>query len=204
MGAIVSTLAHAFMVWSDLAGRVTDRFSRSWESPHQGAPQDINVVLENADKGQARWTLPWCPDDPGELGKFISYRFKALIPADVKVVESNDADYWMNVIGYGPQDIRQEWLKIGGGPSWSSGFPSKEDLQESTGIIDRDLFDRGHSERFGPYLDGIDVRGRTKDGRYWRLTGNAFQTMSYRVVYKDAATYFDRIIDTLCVSPPKR
>ncbi len=166
---------------------------------------DIDVVLDKAMPEQISWTVPTCPLERRKHGKYYGGRLKVFVPADAKVVQGNDVDYWSLSVGYGPDDMRREWLRIGGGPTWSSGFPSKADLEGLTDVVDRNLVitTQSHLMSEVPFLDGIDVRGRTKTGAYYRHTGNAFETIGYRVMTKNAADYFDRIIDSLCSDLPK-
>jgi hypothetical protein len=75
--------------------------------------------------------------------------------------------------------------------SWMTlGFPPEELILSS-----RDFSIR--SFRRGDYV-GIEVRGHTKDGKYWRFFGGDGMEISYRNVSKEAADYFDEIIDGIC------
>ena len=52
---------------------------------------------------------------------------------------------------------------------------------------------------------GIDWRGMTKEGKYWRYLGAAsfFETYHYETDSKEAADAFDKILDGVCFPPNK-
>ena len=49
---------------------------------------------------------------------------------------------------------------------------------------------------------GVDVKGQLKNGNYWRFFGTVGQTAVYEDVSKQAADYFDSIIDNICYRKP--
>jgi len=53
---------------------------------------------------------------------------------------------------------------------------------------------------------GIDWRGVTKDGKYWRYFGAfpLFDIFDYVTDSKEAADVFDKILDGVCVQPSNR
>jgi hypothetical protein len=48
---------------------------------------------------------------------------------------------------------------------------------------------------------GIDWRGQTKEGKYWRYFGAVFDTYYYETASKEAADIFDKILDGVCYQP---
>lgn len=162
----------------------------------------VNVKLQKGNAGQ--WNLSPCPPDRkdrlGKKGQYIGGMLKVFVPKGTKIIDKGmDVDYWTIYVGYGPKANR-EWLQIGGGPSWSNGFPNAITLQSLTEISERDLVqktDSSSTEKF-PMIDGVDIRGQRKNERRYRLTGQAFQTINYDGVSNGAACFFDSIIDTLC------
>ena len=79
------------------------------------------------------------------------------------------------------------------GPNASRGRPSEEWITRAREWTAR-AFEGGDYR-------GLDVRGRTRDGRYWRYVGQFGEEFSYYGVDEDAARFFDSIIAGGCVHP---
>jgi hypothetical protein len=58
-----------------------------------------------------------------------------------------------------------------------------------------------HQHNFAGKLNyiGLDIAGRTKEGRHWRFVGSEGAEIQYSNVSKEAAQYFDNIVDAMCV-----
>ncbi len=178
-------------------GRVL-RFSRNGYGPALKAvpngAHDVDAVLSESD--QSAWIIPACRGRAIELG----FHFNVVVPSGTKVVTGTESANSTVKIRFGAESSK-EWLILGTGPTWGSGLPVKEELDSLVEIADRDLrlpptYDKRDPE--GLSVDGVDIRGRLKDGSYWRLTGHAFESISYRDVSDAAARFFDSIIATLC------
>ncbi|HYK89246.1 MAG TPA: hypothetical protein VE398_10775 [Acidobacteriota bacterium] len=178
-------------------GRVI-RFSRSGYSPVlksvTGTSNEMDATLTESD--QSAWIIPACRGRVIELG----FHFNVVIPNGVKAITGSESANSTVKIRFGPEGS-QEWLTMGTGPTWGGGLPSKDELDSLTEIADRELrlpptYDKRDPE--GLSIDGVDIRGRLKDGTRWRLTGHAFETLSYHKVSEEAARFFDAIIATLC------
>jgi len=144
----------------------------------------LDVVLK---PGESLW-IPrtWDPSD----SKRIGITMRLAVPKGATIKRGHDVDYWTVSVGFGPKKNR-EWMQIGGGPTWSLGLPSKGDMASSIEIAERDM----------GCWDGIDIRGRSNDGRRWRFTGMWGETIRYNGVSEKAAMFFDSIIDGLCCDP---
>ena len=83
-------------------------------------------------------------------------------------------------------------LHIVDGYAWHAGLPPEEILVRSESISVRDWV-------FGSIV-GLDLSGRTIDGKYWRWVGTPLKSaIEYRDISRESADYFDAIIETACV-----
>ena len=179
--------------WGTSLRRGMFRFSKEGYKPfietHATANDGFDVTLVEGH------VIPW--DIPACKGKDlrVGFNIKVSVPDDTQVSRVRDSDYETIAFKFGNTD---EWMQIGSGPSWGTGLPFKEDVDNSVEILDRDI-------RFPltPIvnklsLDGIDVQGRLADGKRWRFAGHAFETLTYRNVSPAAAKFFDSIINGGC------
>ena len=146
----------------------------------------LRVVLE--DDMKTAWLIPTC------LTKDVrtspeGYELNYLIPKNAKVRKIKDIDYQKFLISFAKERTSLElWWGplVNAGPDalilWSASFGERSIHGGAGGII------------------GYDRRGRTPDGMVWRsadfpgLSGTAI----YEGVSEEAATAYDRIIDTAC------
>jgi hypothetical protein len=49
-------------------------------------------------------------------------------------------------------------------------------------------------------VEGADMRGRLRDGTYWRFVGRLGESLQYSGLSQEQAAYFDRIIDGACTN----
>jgi len=78
------------------------------------------------------------------------------------------------------------------GLNWSYGFPTNPSFYEKVSeMSERDLL-------FDTSIAGAEYRGTRPDGTYFRWIGKQSETMAYDNVSKDAANFFDGIMNTLC------
>jgi hypothetical protein len=137
--------------------------------------------------GPGTWTIRLC--QPRRSYRFFGGTLGVKVPKGAKLVRFEDVDYAGASISYS----KDEFLRIGGGPTWSTGLPPPENLSTSKIVIERTLVPACEELVFG-----VDVRGIYRDGKRWRFTGNALQTLDYKGVSQEAARFFDTIVDTLC------
>jgi len=178
-------------------GRVL-RFSRDGYRPVLkavgSASSGVDVVL--SESNQTAWIIPVCPGRDSQIG----FQFKVVVPKGTRAIATTEAANSILKVRFGPEGSK-DWLTIGTGPTWSGGLPSKDELDSLVEIVDRDLrlpstYNKRDPE--GLSVDGVDIRARLKNGNNWRLTGHAFETLSYVNVSDEAARFFDAIIATLC------
>ncbi len=141
----------------------------------------LDITLQS---GESKWTPPeWNPSDSKRIGAQMRF----LTPRGAKVTRGSDVDYWEIAVGFGSSKNR-EWMRIGGGANWSSGLPLISDMASVIDISERDMVCG---------INGIDIRGHTKDDKRWRFTGMWGETVTYRDASEEAAKFFDAIIDGL-------
>lgn len=138
---------------------------------------------------QMQYSLPACKDS--ESGKFVGERFRLVLPKTVILKQGHDIDYQNYWVGFG-KGKGLVWMHGGFGPTWSSGKPTSGWL-ESTGVLESRswVFEKNSSK-------GVDIKGRLANGNYSRFIGMPGETVEYCDVPKDAAEYFDRILDSIC------
>jgi len=105
--------------------------------------------------------------------------------------QGNDVDYGQRFFW-----VRTPRGEVGiqhaAGGMWGSGLPSDQDVWSA----------RDYAEKSYVDLDGfgiIDARGKSADGKYWRVLGHVFETASYRNVSGQDAPLLDRVLDGACV-----
>ena len=134
---------------------------------------------------QALWVPPAClPGSGTRVIKGTSMQFA--LPRGATNRKGSDVDYEMNVVCRG-----KSCLQHGSGPTWSPGFPLPGVLAEFSTILERDVQVRE------PGL-AYEYRGIRSDGTLMRFVGMFGETVSYDHAPKEAADFFDKIIDSLC------
>ncbi|MEP7273060.1 MAG: hypothetical protein ABI882_16290 [Acidobacteriota bacterium] len=137
---------------------------------------------------QTEWVIPSC--EQKLAGNKISIaRLQLLIPSGAREKRGRDIDYEDFSVAYG-QGNDQQYLYGIWGPMASRGFPSDSWIVSSAEIAPR-------SWRFGD-AGGLDLRGRSKEGKFWRYFGTYGIGLSYKEASKEAAEYFDRIMGSAC------
>jgi len=152
----------------------------------KGGEETLEVTLEDA--APTRWEIPPCTKASAD-GR-VGFRFKLLVPKGPKVTRQTDTDYQYFAVAYGTGG--RFWLEGIEGPNATLGYPNFRDVLASAEFTER-------SWRSGD-LDGIDMRGRSREGYYWRQVGLAGSAVYYRGASADVSTYFDKIIDSACFS----
>lgn len=107
--------------------------------------------------------------------------------------QGNDVDYgsrscWITTPGGTPG------IQHAAGGMWGPGLPFDEDVWSA----------RNYSER--TYVDDegyniIDARGKSSDGKCWRVLGHVFETAAYRNVAEPDTPLLDRVLDGACFKP---
>jgi hypothetical protein len=144
---------------------------------------DPTITLSKA--SDEAWAIPNCVGKPQMQG-FLMGLF---IPKGAKLRSGSDIDYVISTVAF-----KQHRMRLGFGFNWSSGFPFPSQLHNMREMSERDvIFDRESR--------GAEYRGIRTDGTYFRFIGKPGETIQYDKASKEAAEYFDRILDTLCKAP---
>jgi hypothetical protein len=107
--------------------------------------------------------------------------------------QSNDIDYGQRMFLIRGSSGRKG-IQHAAGPMWSFGTPLDEEVWSAV----------EHSETGYRDLEGfliVDSRGKSADGKCWRVLGHAFETASYRKVAPDEAKLLDKVLDGVCLKP---
>lgn len=122
-----------------------------------------------------------CPNGE-ESGKRYGYWSLFLIPRGARVKRHNGDDTW-DIDFYFPRSKTKEHANL-----WSGALMGN-DLVEERLVLDASSF----SQR------GYDWRGKSREGKNWRWTSFYGNLVRYEDASDDAARFFDRVIDSVCV-----
>lgn len=117
--------------------------------------------------------------------------FSHLLPIPVKTEIKNrhDIDYGVHVISF-PHN-KKEHMVTHDGPVWGAFYPPVDLLKNLTQVQERALSTGENSE---------EMRGVLSNGRKFRWIGGKFDDVYYYDVSREAAIFFDDIIDQMCFS----
>lgn len=165
----------------------------------------LNVALEDA--AASEWRVPSCGDvwktrpvcGQGlsvRLPSTIGYKMEFTLPCGTaKPGAYADADYGGETVAY-KEGGKEYTLSTLTGPLCCSGGPGADYYMNSRSWSERSW---AFYPRQSPF-EGLDARGVSKDGTYWRLVNSDWQEQAgYEGVSEAAAKYFDTILDTMCV-----
>jgi hypothetical protein len=145
---------------------------------------DPVIVLTKAD--DSAWTIPSCTGTPSMRGFLMGF----FLPKGDNLRSGRDIDYSIQTVPF-----QKYGMRLGFGLTWSAGFPFPSQLLNMRTMSERDLI-------FQKNIRGVEYRGIRTDGSYYRFIGKVGETIEYDRVPKEAASYFDNILDTLCQVPP--
>src|SRR5262245_13176576 len=146
---------------------------------------NLEIVLFNSQNLEI--ALPKC--QAGESsGKRFGHSIRLLVPEGAKSKEGFDVDYAYFSIGM-RSSSRQVWLNGIYGPMATIGLPPEEWILNAIEFSERSYKDKGLFS---------DMRGRAKDGTYWRYVGAIGESIQYSGLTEQEAKYFDTVIDTAC------
>jgi hypothetical protein len=148
----------------------------------------LDVVLEDA--AATQWLLARCAAN--DKRDRVGFTLKMRVPKEAIARKGRDADYEDLAIGYGPKSNRVWLTGITGPHSGAFGFPPYAWILNATEFSERS-YKAGH-------IEGADLRGRLRDGTYWRYIGRLTESIKYSGLSRQQAAFFDRIIDTACVN----
>jgi hypothetical protein len=136
---------------------------------------------------QSQYSIPACNFSKSQ--KFVGDRLRLPLPKGAIVKKGRDIDYEDYYIGFGKKKNRV-WMEGIYGPFGSSGKVSEDWLSSSSDIIKRTW--KSDKDK------GVDIKGKLANGNYWRYIGRFGEAIHYYNVPKDAAEYFNSIMENLC------
>jgi hypothetical protein len=153
------------------------------------AERNLNITLEPEKSGDFR-DMPTCKFARSNQNNVVGQYLKLTVPKKLKIKSGVDTDYIYYSIGF-TENKKTYWLNGGRGNLYGSLYPSDElrsELQNYT---------------YRRTSVGIDWRGTTKAGKHWRYFGasSAFESYYYTTESKEAADFFDKILDGVCFQP---
>lgn len=146
---------------------------------------EIAVVLSESTRSS--WTPNTC-DASKSKTPYLGTVLKIPLSSDALVEKSRSPDALYSGIKFG-QAPNMYWLDL-----WytsSNGFPDEKYVLESASFTSRVLIMWK--------WEALEMRGILRGGKYWRYIDWGQETISYFDVSKEAAGYFDKMIDNLCL-----
>jgi hypothetical protein len=173
-------------LWIDKKGFVPKLVSIS------PTPSTLDITLE-PEKDTNVADIPHCSDAKVKGSRFVGKFLRLTVPKELKFKTGVDTDYTYYHIGYA-KNGQTGWLRGGLGNIYGGSYPPGEML----------LALKQYSYRRTSF--GIDWRGVTKDGKYWRYFGalSFFDNYDYETDSKEAADVFDKILDGVCYQSNNR
>jgi len=146
--------------------------------------EPMRIELESA--GEDSRTMPACNPPSGAGKRWIGGGLKVnpgRSPFEGPVYGEHDSHWYVKV--------GDDTLHIVDGYAWHSGLPPEERLASSKNTLVR-------SWEFNAIV-GLDLSGRTKDGKRWRWVGAPLaDAIEYTDAADESADYFDTVIGSAC------
>lgn len=151
------------------------------------APSVLDITLV-PEKDTSVLDIPNCNTNKVKGSRLVGKYLRLAVPKELKFKTGVDADYIYYRIGYA-KNGKTGWLRGGWGNLYGDVYPPGETLL----ALDHYSYRRT--------AVGIDWRGVTKDGKYWRYFGapSFFDIYDYETDSKEAADLFDQILDSICI-----
>jgi hypothetical protein len=155
-------------------------------------PSVLNITLER-EKDTGVTTIPRCVATKVSGNRLVGTYLRLTVPKDLKFKTGVDSDYVYYHIRYA-KNGKTGLLRGGYGNLYGDAYPLGETLLAS------DHYSYRRTEV------GIDWRGVTKDGKYWRHFGapSVFDIYDYETGSKEVADLFDKILDGVCFQSNNR
>ncbi|HSC78180.1 MAG TPA: hypothetical protein VLB32_06425, partial [Candidatus Acidoferrales bacterium] len=156
------------------------------------SPSDekLSKVLEDAEL--TNWKVPLCSGADKERIN-IELVFNFLPPKGVKGEWEHGFDTYQYRIRYRKSPY---YLRLDGGPNLGGRDADDDLLAMSTMFEERWVVDAGG-------IIGVDAKGQLPKGHVWRSVGLMGVAIArYNDVPPEVGTFFDKIIDSLCVAVP--
>lgn len=145
---------------------------------------NIEVVMEDA--ATTLWKVPLCKATSDETRPGVA--FKLVVSDNILVKKS--VRFELDIYVYGYQMPDGKFASMGNWQDSTSSHPGEELLLDAKEFTER-VWVAG--ERFG-----YDVRGVSRDGKFWRFISYRWGAISYHDISPEAAKAFDKIIDGMC------
>ena len=157
------------------------------------------------------WSPPLC-NLISNKSDYLGWDLKVLLPKKAEIKKLPDSDNIRINIGFKSKlETEYQWMELGTGALWLPVVPYKN-LLRSQDIKEREIKggnyyyeyinDTGNVRDVREFI-GVDYHGIDEHGKKWRDVSFRFQTITYKNVTPDAAEYFDKIIDSMCVDPER-
>jgi hypothetical protein len=140
--------------------------------------------------GQEKFAIPKC--NRVERGRYVGERIVLPLPAGAKRKVGSDVDYSQYSVAFRKGKSRVYMTGIYGPLATSGQIPK---YMASENVASRRNWNFGETE-------GVDAAGTLANGNYWRYFGTYGESVQYYDISKEAATYFDQIMDSACYNPP--
>ena len=146
---------------------------------------------------QQQYTVQTCADG-SDAKHYAGGRYKLLIPKGTHVVHVTDIDYTSYSVHY---SVQKKTYRLHGIFGMVAAYVPEDLLTKSTDVTQRP-WKRGNS-------NGIDTKGKLANGNLWRYFGEGDELIRYEDVPAEAALFFDRLLDNVCVrdrpcAPPNK
>jgi hypothetical protein len=107
-------------------------------------------------------------------------------------------DYSGHIFSYTKGGGKTYYLRTMSGLTCCSGHPLDDQYLSSQSLNERSWLIKLSQRR----IDGLDARGVSTDGTYWRWVGPLLgEFAEYKGVDSEASKYFDAILDSICFQP---
>jgi hypothetical protein len=147
----------------------------------------IDLAMEESEPTEVQ--VPSC-EKSFSGRRFTFGPFGLVIPKHARLRRGRDIDYTSFSISHASGNHEFFFGGISG-PVATRGFPSDTWISSSSEISSR-------SWQHGD-ADWVDIHGRTQDGGLWRYVGSYGFSISYEKASREAAAFFDAIIDSACL-----
>jgi len=133
-----------------------------------------------------------------ETRSVIGNEMLLTLPCDAAEHQAqSDVDYSGHVLSY-QKGSKTYFLRTMSGPTCCSGRPLDGVYLSSQSFSERGWLIKVN----GRQLDGLDARGTSRDGTYWRWVGPLLgEFAEYQGADSEASKYFDAILDGVCFQP---
>ena len=150
-------------------------------------PSVLNITLER-EKDTNMSSIPRCIAGQVDGSRFVGKRLRLTVPNELEFKTGVDTDYVYYHIHYAKNE-KTGWLRGGFGNFYGNEYPPGQT------VLALDHYSYHRTEL------GIDWRGVTKDGKYWRYFGAPYfyDIYDYETDSREVADFFDKILDGICL-----